>query len=361
MALDATSLYPLRTDPVYRHYIWGGTRLAALLGKPLGAEGTLAEAWEVADEARVANGPLAGQTLRAVDERSGGAVSGDAPHYPNAQLPLLIKLSHAAQDLSVQIHPTDAQALRDEPERGYPGKAEMYVILDAEPGAGVYWGLRDGVTRDQLAAAARASHGVANLINFVPVRAGDSMYSPAGVVHAIGKGIVYCEVQQNSDITYRIYDWGRVDAQGKSRPLHLEQALAVMGETRRDTPLIRPLPLSLEGGTRTILCVCPHFAVERLDLAGAATLRRARPSMRAIVVLDGTLALRSPEADDVVCTRGQSAVIPAALREAEAVAQGHARLVLAYLPDMQADIVRPLRAAGYTDTKIAQLGDVTFS
>jgi mannose-6-phosphate isomerase len=361
MARDQTSLYPLRTEPVYRHYIWGGTKLGSLLGKPLGPDGSLAESWEVADEARVANGPLAGETLREVDERSGGAISGDAPHYPQAQLPLLIKLSHAAQDLSVQIHPTDAQALRDEPERGYPGKAEMYVILDAEPGAGVYWGLRDGVTRAQLAAAARAARGVENLINVVPVHTGDIMYSPAGVVHAIGKGIVYCEVQQNSDITYRIYDWGRVDAQGKPRPLHLEQALAVMGEARRDTPLIRPLALPAEDGGRTVLCVCPHFAVELLELEGSANLRRVRPAMRAVVVLEGTVALRSPGAEDVICTRGQSAVLPAALRGAEAVAQGTARLVLAYLPDMQADIVQPLRAAGYTEGEIAQLGDVSFA
>lgn len=361
MALEEPSLYPLRTDPVYRHYIWGGTQLGTLLGKPLGPDGTLAESWEIADDARVANGPFAGQTLRELDERVGGAVSGDAPHYPNAQLPLLIKLSHAAQDLSVQIHPTDAQALRDEPERGYPGKAEMYVIIAAEQGAGVYWGLRDDVTRAQLAAAARAARGVEDLINFVPVRAGDIMYSPAGVVHAIGKGIVYCEVQQNSDITYRIYDWGRVDAQGKPRPLHLEQALAVMGEARRDTPLIRSLPLPVEGGARTILCVCPYFAVELLELNGIADLRRARPAMRAVVVLDGTLALRSPGADDVICARGQSAVIPAAVRDAAAVAQGSVRLVLAYLPDMQADIVQPLQAAGYTESEIAQLGDVPFA
>ena len=217
---------------------------------------------------------------------TGGALSGDVPHYPNAQLPLLIKLSHAAQDLSVQIHPTDAQALRDEPERGYPGQGRDVCDPGRRAGRrGVLGSTGWGHAADQLAAAARAATGVENLINFVPVRAGDIMYSPAGVVHAIGKGIVYCEVQQNSDITYRIYDWGRVDAQGKPRPLHLEQALAVMGEARRDTPLIRPLPLPLEGGKRTILCVCPYFAVELLDLDDTANLLRARPSMRAVVVI----------------------------------------------------------------------------
>src|SRR5207302_1865864 len=118
--------------------------------------------------------------------------------YANARLPILIKLSHAAQDLSVQIHPNDEQALRDAPERGYPGKTEMYVVLDADPGAGVYWGIRDGVSADQLKEAARRGQGVRDLGTFVPVKAGDVLFSPSGVVHAIGKGIVYCEVQQNS-------------------------------------------------------------------------------------------------------------------------------------------------------------------
>lgn len=249
MADQPLELYPLRTEPVFRHYIWGGDKLGPLLGKPMGPDGTLAESWEIADEARVANGPLAGRTLREVDEASGGALVGDGPRYPNAQVPLLIKLSHAAQDLSVQIHPNDEQARRDEPERGYPGKAEMYFIMEADPGAGVYWGLRDGVTPQQLKDAARAASGVADLINFVPVTAGDVLYSPAGVVHAIGKGIVYCEVQEDSDITYRLYDWGRVDAQGKPRPLHLEQAMRVLAPSSRSTPEVRPLALRATRGS----------------------------------------------------------------------------------------------------------------
>src|ERR1035437_309386 len=236
-------LYALRTEPVYRYYIWGGTRLGTLFQKPAGPAGTLAESWEVGDDPRVANGPWQGRTLREIDEQTGGALGGDVPHYANARLPLLIKLSGSAQDLSVQIHPNDAQALRDAPERGFPGKTEMYLILDAEPGAGVYWGLRPGVTSAQLEAACRSGQGVPDLINFVPVKAGDVLFSPSGVVHALGKGIVFCEVQQNSDITYRFYDWGRVDAEGKPRALHLSQGLAVLDLARQRADTIRPLAL----------------------------------------------------------------------------------------------------------------------
>ena len=136
MAEGLPDLYPLPTEPVYRHYVWGGTRLSELLGKPVGPQGTLAESWEIGDDARVAEGAWQGKTLREVDEATDGGISNGAPHYPSARLPMLIKLSGSAQDLSVQIHPSDEQALRDDPGRGFPGKTEMYLILDAEPGRG---------------------------------------------------------------------------------------------------------------------------------------------------------------------------------------------------------------------------------
>lgn len=376
-------LYPLRTEPVYRHYIWGGTGLHDLLEKPLGPEGTLAESWEITDEALAANGHYAGKTLRAIDEETAGELTGDAPHYPCARVPLLIKLSHAAQDLSVQIHPNDAQALRDEPDAGYPGKSEMYLILHADPGAGVYWGLRPGVTVEHFAGACQAGSGVAELLNFLPVSAGDVLYSPAGVVHALGKGIIYCEVQQNSDITYRLYDWGRVGTDGKPRPLHLQQALGVLDRAPRQTPRIRPLPLPMPAGAlmetrlmqtesgidsyqvavpprgeRAILCASPHFAVELLDLEGPADLARARRAMRAAVVLRGQVTLRGEGPEAAHLSAGQSAVLPASLDSVIAETGGPAQLLLAYLPEIRADIVDPLRAQGYADAEIAQLGDV---
>lgn len=379
-------LYPMHTEPVYRHYIWGGIALHDLLGKPLGPEGTLAESWEIADDARAANGPLQGKTLRAIDEETQAALTGDAPRYANARLALLIKLSHAAQDLSVQVHPNDEQALRDEPDKGYPGKSEMYLILQAEPGAGIYWGLRDGVTPEQLAQACRSGRGVPELLNFVPVAAGDVLYSPSGVVHAIGKGIVYCEVQQNSDITYRLYDWGRLGTDGKPRPLHLEQALRVIDPRPRARSRIRPLPLPMPAGTmaetrymqtatgidsyqveapirgqRTMLCASPHFAVELLELEGPAQLARARRALRAAVMLEGQVTIRGDGPEAAVVSTGQSVALPASMDSIIAEPAATTRLVLVYLPAMQADVIIPLRAAGYSDEEIAQLGDVPVS
>jgi mannose-6-phosphate isomerase len=362
MSQRLPALYPFRTDPVYRYYIWGGRRLSELLGKPAGPDGTLAESWEVGDEARVAEGGWRGSTLREVDEASDGAVTGDAPHYPNARLPLLIKLSGSAQDLSVQIHPNDEQALRDDPGRGYPGKTEMYVILDAEPGAGVYWGLREGVTAAQLREACLTGVGVTDLINFVPVRAGHVLYSPPGVVHAIGKGIVYCEVQQNSDITYRLYDWGRVDAEGKPRPLHLEQGLAVLDLRKQRGEPIRPLAFSdaQPAVHRMMLCACRYFAVEQLELndpSSQAELQRTRRTMRAVITLEGEITVVAG-GHITHAARGRSVVVPASLPDASVRTPDGARVLLAYEPDLAADVSGPLRAAGYSRDDVAQLGDV---
>jgi mannose-6-phosphate isomerase len=376
-------LYPLRTQPIYRHYIWGGTGLHDLLDKPLGPEGTLAESWEIADEARAENGPYAGKTLREIDAETDGALTGDAPHYPHARLPLLIKLSHAALDLSVQIHPNDAQALQYEPEAGFPGKSEMYLILEADTGAGIYCGLRPGVSIERFAAACKAATGVAELLNFFPVVAGEVLYTPSGVVHALGKGIIYCEVQQNSDITYRLYDWGRLGSDGQPRPLHIEQALRVLDTAPRQSPRVRPLPLQMPAGAlmemrlmqtesgvdsyqisvppsgeRALLCASPHFAVELLDLEGPADLARVRRAMRAVVVLRGHVTLRDEGPEAAHLSAGQSAVVPASLDSAIAEPEGPAQILLAYLPDLRADVVDPLRAQGYADAEIAQLGDV---
>ena len=351
-------LYPLATIPVYRHYIWGGQRLHTLLGKPLDATGRLAESWEVADEARVANGPLQGQTLRAVDEAGGGALVGDGPPYPQARLPLLIKLSNAEDNLSVQVHPDDDYAQRLSPELGYPGKAEMYYIIAADPGAGIYYGLRPGVTLEQFQQAVEFDEAaVPDLLGFVPVQAGDVLYSPARTIHAIGKGIVYCEIQQNSDITYRLYDWGRVGDDGRPRPRHLPQAMACGQVACNPLPKITPLVAQdTPDARRTILAAGPHFVTELLEGRAPQPLARARRALQTVTVLDGEVTIRHAGPGEATLARGDSAAIPAALREVRVAPRGSARLLLAYLPNLLADVGTPLRAAGYTAAQIAALG-----
>ena len=350
-------LYPLATEPVYRHYIWGGQRLHTLLGKPLGEGGTLAESWEVADEARVANGPLAGQTLRAVDEASDGALVGDGPSYPQARIPLLIKLSNAEDDLSVQVHPDDAYALAHSAHLGYPGKTEMYYIIAADPGAGVYFNLRPGVSLEQFRQTLERGGAVRDRLNFVPVRAGDVLYSPSRLIHAIGKGVVYCEIQQNSDITYRLYDWGRVGPDGQPRPLHIADGLAVAALLPGVQANITPLVVDDQADRRrTLLAAGPFFAVELVEGTAPMPLARARPALQTVTVLDGQVTLTHAGAETATVRQGESAVIPAAVRDARAVPDGPARFLFAYLPDLRADVIAPLQAHGYTPAQIVGLG-----
>ncbi len=275
-------IYPLAFEPVFKDYIWGGRNLETKLGRAL-PPGTVAESWEVAahpnGQTKVAAGPLSGYTLDALQARLGERLLGQAADAAN--FPLLIKLLDANRWLSVQVHPDDAYARE---HAGELGKTELWIILHAEPGAEVIYGLKDGVTREQFAQAA-ANGAIEHMLHHVSIRSGDAVYVPAGTVHALGPGAIVAEIQQNSDTTYRLYDWGRSGADGQSRPLHVQQALDVIDWRVVEPEIARPPVLSSpDGWVREILSdlrtiggaasdlraadgaatACPFFQVERL-------------------------------------------------------------------------------------------------
>ena len=275
-------IYPLAFEPVFKDYIWGGRNLETKLGRAL-PPGTVAESWEVAahpnGQTKVAAGPLSGYTLDALQARLGERLLGQAADAAN--FPLLIKLLDANRWLSVQVHPDDAYARE---HAGELGKTELWIILHAEPGAELIYGLKDGVTREQFAQAA-ANGAIEHMLHHVSIRSGDAVYVPAGTVHALGPGAIVAEIQQNSDTTYRLYDWGRSGADGQSRPLHVQQALDVIDWRVVEPEIARPPVLSSpDGWVREILSdlrtiggaasdlraadgaatACPFFQVERL-------------------------------------------------------------------------------------------------
>ena len=217
-----SALYPLRFRPIFKSALWGGRRIARIL-PDAPAEGPIAEAWLVSDVDNnlsvVTDGPLAGTTLRGLMQTRNAELG--LPHHD--RFPLLIKIIDAAQPLSVQVHPNDeqAQALEGQPR----GKTEAWYILHAEPGAKVYAGFKPGVDRATFLSEFHAGRIENTLHSFEP-KAGECIYLPAGTVHAAGAGLTIFEVQQTSDITYRLHDWGRVDAKtGKPRELHIEKAI----------------------------------------------------------------------------------------------------------------------------------------
>lgn len=216
-------LYPLTFAPIFMERVWGGRNLERLYGKALPAGKKIGESWEITDRpeamSQIANGPLAGKTLRWLMENHPRELLG-AAHEGATRFPLLVKLLDAEEVLSLQVHPPadKAAALGGEP------KTEMWYIAEAKPGATIVAGLKKGVTCQQFQEGI-SSGAVADCFHTIPVRTGDVMFIPSGRPHAIGAGNVIFEIQQNSDTTYRVHDWNRLGLDGKPRELHVKQSL----------------------------------------------------------------------------------------------------------------------------------------
>ena len=264
LAIEA-HLAPLALEAHLAPAIWGGHVLTGRFGKPGDPNATIGEAWECWDEDRVASGLYAGRTLGELRGELGGALLG--PLDPARAFPLLTKFIDAHAALSVQVHPDDAYAQRVE---GQPnGKTECWYVLEAEPGAQIVLGwTRDTSRAEYLERVARGT--LDELLRQVPVRAGDAFYLPAGTLHAIGRGIVLYETQQTSDLTYRIYDYGRLDATGRPRALHVEKAADVLDYRAATGGALRPLDYELEGLRRTTLVAGASFVLERVEADASA-------------------------------------------------------------------------------------------
>lgn len=253
-------IYPLTFRPVLKHYPWGGRNLERL-GRRL-PEGIVAESWEVSGHAHgptpVADGPLAGLEIAELQRRLGEELLGRRhAAAPDRRFPLLVKLLDAHDWLSVQVHPGDEYALANE---GELGKSELWVVLQADEGAELIHGFRPGADRESFAAAIAAGRAP-EMLHRSAARTGDAFYVPAGTVHALGPGLVLAEIQQSSDATYRIYDWGR------PRPLHVDKALEVLDFGRVEPGPVSPATVSREEARVEELARSPHFLVERLRLA----------------------------------------------------------------------------------------------
>ena len=275
--MPAEPLHPLAFEPILKSLIWGGRRLGTVLNKPIGDGEHYAESWEISDHrddvSRVRNGRLAGASLRDLvrdrgEELLGPGLVGTASR--KGQFPLLVKFLDANDVLSVQVHPDDTLGRRLADDNG---KTEAWVIVHAEPGSLIYAGLRPGVTREAFAGAMK-SGDVEPLLHRFEARPGDCVMIPAGTMHAIGAGVVLAEIQQMSDATFRVFDWGRVGPDGKPRTLHPAQALESTDFAAGPVDPVPARPEPVDGGTRERLASCPYFALERLRLTGPARVGR---------------------------------------------------------------------------------------
>jgi mannose-6-phosphate isomerase len=263
--LSEIPLYPLQFDPIYQYRLWGGRRLAGVLAEPLPGEGPIGEAWVLSDRddhpSRVANGALKGQTIGQLLKQWPEELLGK-PAARFRRFPLLLKFLDAQEMLSVQVHPADART--DLLPAGETGKTEAWVVLEAGTESRIYAGLKPGTTADGLRRAI-TDGVVADDLKFFTPKPGDGVFIPAGTVHSLGGGVVVFEVQENSDVTFRLYDWNHKDPKtGEARPLQVEQALACIEFVKNGAGLVAPDMEATTPVEREELFHCKQFRLWRL-------------------------------------------------------------------------------------------------
>lgn len=300
--MPGMKLYPMKCVPIFKPRIWGGQTLKTVFGKALPAGEEIGESWELADlpndKTVIANGPFQGRKLVEIVQEYPELITG-ARDFPSP-FPLLIKLLDAQDVLSVQVHPDPETCRRM--GRGEP-KTECWYIIDAQPGAVIYKGMKEKVTREQFARAIEDGT-TADLLAKIPVEPGQCHFLPAGTAHAIGGGLLIAEIQTPSDTTYRVYDWDRVDHAGQPRQLHIQEAL----ESIHFDVTADQLPV----GTTGRLVDCEYFKVDKGHRSKGNQLLLARGQMRTLVVLSGGGTIQAAQMDSVDFTAGDCLVVPAA-------------------------------------------------
>lgn len=317
-----SDLQPVKLKPSFKDYLWGGTRLKTEYNKNSDLD-IVAESWELSThkdgQSVVYGGQYDGLTLSAYIDRIGKDKLGKnalAFDY----FPLLIKFIDAKNDLSVQVHPDDGYAMEHE---GEYGKTEMWYVMDCEDSAFLYYGFNRTVTREELERRI-ADNTLIEVLNKVEVKKGDVFFIPSGTIHAICSGIVICEIQQNSNTTYRVYDYDRRDASGNTRPLHIKQAL--------DVTALSPSPK--QEGLRVLsaddkeLSSCRYFTVRKIDVDGEKTISVDDNCFRSVIVTDGRGTMRV--GDTVLeLQKGDSIFIPA--QNIDYTFMGNCEIILSYV------------------------------
>ena len=352
MGTDA--LQPIKVRPLLDAKPWGGRRLETC-GVALPAGTTIGEALLTAPEALVAGGPLEGSSLAELARLDpehwvgsrGLAATGGRPLFP-----LLVKLIDANADLSIQVHPDDAAAAAADLGTG---KTEAWHILDSRPGSGLYLGLAPDANEDNFRyACLRADGSAARYLRWIPAVPGQTLLVPAGTLHAIGAGLLVYEIQQPSNVTFRLDDWGRRDDRGQPRELHHEAGFVALDPESRPEPLA-PVTLSPAEPRRELLVATRYFALERLALSqGAAVSLPPCDSPQAFTCISGHAELTTAFGQTAV-RAGETAIVPAGV-PSDVAASPTSALLRGWVPDLKGDVIGPALAAGASLSAIRQLG-----
>ena len=306
-------LYPLIFRPIFKQRVWGGRELERLYHKPLPPDMPIGESWEISDRpsdvSTIANGPLAGKDLHWLVENHAADLLGSAE--PQAgRFPLLLKILDAHDKLSLQVHPPAGKAL----ELGGEPKTELWYVGDAAPGAELYAGLKRGVTRAEFERRIQAGT-VADCFHRVPARSGDAMFLPSGRVHALGAGLVIFEIQQNSDTTYRVFDWNRAGLDGKPRELHIPQSLASIDFNDFEPSLLPQARVPCGTHRSRLLVRDSLFTVEAYEADPGADIPLASGKMQILAMVTGRVQVGDGPAA-LSLAAGQFCLLPASFPHA---------------------------------------------
>ena len=311
----------------------------------------LGEAWLTAHESRVANGPFAGKSLRqAWREMPDDWRGAHANVFPD--FPLLVKFLFPNDKLSIQVHPDDAYAAQHEQAAGGRGKTEMWHIVQAKPGAALLLGLKPGVTKSAFVAGVK-SNDVEDLFVRYEVRDGETYFVEPGTQHAILPGMVVCEVQEYSDLTYRVYDYGRVDAQGKPRELHLEKALQVTRFEGTRAGKVPPLSLHSPDANKHLLAACEFFATERWDCDRTTNIEGDPSEFQLLIILSGSGKLHDSDSAQPY-QPGQAWFVPASLELAILQTEEPTSLLRVVVPDAKS-LTAQLHNQGFEEHEISHV------
>jgi mannose-6-phosphate isomerase len=336
---------PTRIEPIFSPRIWGARSLAPLFPEKSNLAEPLGEAWLTGVDCRVANGPFAGKTLGDAWREMPAEWRGTRL-VSTAQFPLLVKFIFPTDKLSIQVHPDDAYAAAHEQAAGGRGKTEMWHAVSAESGARVLVGLKPGIDKETFLRSL-AAHTLENLFQAHEVKAGDTFFVPAGTPHTIGPGMVLCEVQEYSDLTYRVYDYGRVDARGKPRELHIEKALDVMNFGT----VGKVLPAALPSGDGSLLAACRYFATERWNVSSRCGWQLDETQFELVVILAGNGALGREHEEPY--HGGECWMLPAALETFAMNPSAPTVMLRTYVPDL-AVLRANLEQEGHFEETIAK-------
>lgn len=352
MVQPAVVREPLKFRPILQSKLWGGDGLYRVLGKGSADVADVGESWELSDRddnaSVIAAGTFAGVNLRELFSVHARDILGSQYSPTLSRFPLLYKFIYARENLSVQVHPGKNSPLGD-------AKTECWYILEAPAGAELILGIAGDGDRGRTLSALR-TNACREVLNRVPVHAGDLFFIPAGTVHAITAGLLLYEVQQNSDTTFRLYDWDRTDAAGKPRALHIAEAEQVIDLRRHAKHRVPPLRVKRATHEEEYRVACEFFAMARWSrLQGAAALEN-RGRFRVLTCVAGAFEL-GWDGGALAVGKGDTVLVPAAcerprLRET----QSGAEMLVSWLPVIGEEIYAPLRAAGYSDEEIRDLG-----